>query len=506
VDVNNASKNMGVFFAVSFFLIAAVFPQFAVASGDFEAYRKQQLQGAQKINEEFQEYKEKQDQEFASFLKSNWSEFDTVQGKVRIKEPKPKQIPVVVPTAPLSKVPSPIAPEPLPKIIVPATRPVLPPAAPLQAKPISVAKDTLEIMFYGNAVTFTFDPKWKNFRLSGGAKPEAMSAFWTMMSGSKYEPMVQAIVDARRDLKLDDWGDVTLWRAAVQTLQPERKSEQNLLLWYFLVKSGYDVRLGYAGDEVHLFIAMKQPVYATKYTRVGNQTYYAALAADRGDSIRSFYTYEANYPLKLKPLNIKTASTGFSRTVPAQRTLEFEYKGKNIKINAQYDRRLVEYLDSFPQSEFELYFDTDASSLLRHGMLADLKKYTQTMGEQEAVNFLLTFIQQSFPYRTDDAQFGHEKYFFVEESLFFPYNDCEDRSVLFSWLVRELVGIKVIGLLYPGHMTTAVALKHTQPEFFTVNYRGIEYVIADATYIGATVGMAMPSYEKLKPTRVVEIQ
>lgn len=517
-----SKHRVGIFVALNL-LFAGGLTQLGVAADDFEAYKKQQQQGAQKIKAEFQEYKDKQDQEFADFLKGQWSEFNTYRGKVRIKEPKPRQIPVVSPVVPVRPAPSPVSPAPVsptpapvtpavepapqaPVVIAPVIQPVIPPPAPPQPQPVPVAADTLEIMFYGNAVRFSFDPQWKSYRLSGGARPEAMSAFWTMMSGSKYEPTIQAVNEARRDLKLDDWGGVTLWRSVVQALQPERKSEQNLLLWYFLVKSGYDVRLGYAGADIHLFVAMKQPVYATKYTKVGDQTYYAVLAADHGDSIRSFYTYEASYPNKLKPLDIQSASIGFTKTVTAQRVLSFDYKGKNIKLNVPYDRRLVEYLDSFPQSEFELYFETDGSSLVRHGLLDELKKFTAKMGEEEAVDFLLAFVQKSFAYKTDNEQFGREKYFFVEESLHFPYNDCEDRSVLFAWLVRELVGIKVIGLLYPGHMTTAVALKHVKPEFSTVDYHGRQYVIADPTYIGGSVGVAMPSYSRLKPGRVVAIQ
>lgn len=508
-----ASSKSSFFLVTSAALLAGVYSPLAITADDFEAYKQQQMQGVQKIKAEFQEYKEKQDQEFAAFLKSNWSEFNTFQGKVRIKEPKPKQIPVVVPAAPVHPAPSPVRPEqtpvptPTPVVIVPPTViPVIPAPAPPQPKPVPISADVIEIMFYGNAVRFTFDQQWKNYRLNDGAKPEAMSAFWTMMSGSKYDEAIKSITDDRRNLKLDDWGAVTLWRAVAQTLQPERKSEQNLLLWFFLVKSGYDVRLGYASNDVHLFIAMKQPVYATKFTKVGNQTYYAVLANDHGDSIGSFYTYEANYPEKLKPLNIQTASTGFTKTVSAQRTLGFNYKGKSIKLNVPYDRRLVEYLDTFPQSEFELYFDTDGSSLVKRGLVDELKKYTSSMGQEESVEFLLTFVQQAFPYKTDNEQFGRERYFFVEESLYFPYNDCEDRSVMFAWLVREIAGLKVIGLLYPGHMTTAVAMKRVKLGDATVNFHGTQYVIADPTYIGAPVGLAMPSYEKLKPTRAVEIQ
>jgi hypothetical protein len=40
----------------------------------------------------------------------------------------------------------------------------------------------------------------------------------------------------------------------------------------------------------------------------------------------------------------------------------------------------------------------------------------------------------------------------------------------------------------------------------TVLYQGKHFVIADPTYIGASVGMPMPFYAKLQPSRVVEIQ
>ena len=128
------------------------------------------------------------------------------------------------------------------------------------------------------------------------------------------------------------------------------------------------------------------------------------------------------------------------------------------------------------------------------------------MSEEEAADFLLSFVQHAFAYKTDIDQFGYQKCFFIEESIYFPYNDCKDRSVIYAWLVRELLGLKVVGLLYPGHMTTAVGLRQVAEGQATIMYQGKRYVIADPTYIGASVGMPMPSYAKLSPNRVVEIQ
>ena len=460
----------------------------AAATNDFEAYRLQQMQGAQEVKKEFQDYKEKQDREFASFLKGQWRDFATTPGPVRIKEPKPRILPALVPPSALPK----------PKVSPPSP----PPPSP---KPQPVAANGLELTFYGNVVSFPLDPLWKSYRLPGGAKPEVMSAFWGLMSGSQYEATVAAINASKKALQLDDWGHVSLWREVVQALQPGRLAEQNLLLWYFLVKSGYDVRLGYAGADIHLFVAVRQQVFSTKFTSVGKENYYAVLSLDRGDSIGSFYTYEASYPIKLKPLDIGVAATGFTKTVEAKRDLSFEYHGKKVLFSVPYDRRLVQFMGTYPQSGFDLYFSTDGSSSVRRVLLSELKKYTEPMSEEEAVNFLLSFVQKAFAYKTDEEQFGYEKYFFVEESLHFPYNDCEDRSVLFSWLVRQLLGLKTIGLLYPGHMTTAVALKQSRPGFSTVEHQGTRFVIADPTYIGASVGMAMPSYAQLKPERVIDL-
>jgi hypothetical protein len=478
------------------------------ASKEFEEFKAEISRDAHNLKSEFKTYKDKQDAEFADFLKSTWREFDTFSGVKRIKEPKPKQVPVVVPVVvptipnqPLVK-PAPIVP---PVVVVPIIPPVVPAPPPPQPKPVPLAADRLEIAFFGNQVNFNFDPQWKAYRLTSGVKPDTMSDFWTMMSGSKYEPTIEAVNAARHDLKLDDWGYVSLWREVVRSLQPERKAEQNLLLWYFLIKSGYDVRLGYASSDVHLFVAIKQQVFSTKSIKVADQKYYAVLATDRGDSISRFYTYDAKYPGNLNQLDIQSASTGFTKTVSAQRALAFEYKGETIKLNVPYDRRLVEYMQTFPQSDFELYFDTDGSALLRQSLLTELRKHTARMEEEEAVNFLLAFVQKAFAYKTDEEQFGYEKYFFIEESLYFPFNDCEDRAVLFAWLAHELVGLKAVGLLYPNHMTTAVLLKNVKTEFSTVDFHGERFVIADPTYIGASVGMAMPSYVNLKPTRVVEI-
>ena len=87
---------------------------------------------------------------------------------------------------------------------------------------------------------------------------------------------------------------------------------------------------------------------------------------------------------------------------------------------------------------------------------------------------------------------------FPEETLYYPYSDCEDRSILFAWLVHNLLGMDVVGLDYPGHVATAVRFKG-KVAGDAVMYNGKRYMVTDPTYINASAGMTMPNFKKNKP-------
>ena len=85
-----------------------------------------------------------------------------------------------------------------------------------------------------------------------------------------------------------------------------------------------------------------------------------------------------------------------------------------------------------------------------------------------------------------------------EETLYYPASDCEDRAILFSYLVKNLLGLKIIALDYPGHIATAVKFS-ANINGDAVEYNGQRYVICDPTYINADAGMSMPEYKGVAP-------
>jgi hypothetical protein len=120
----------------------------------------------------------------------------------------------------------------------------------------------------------------------------------------------------------------------------------------------------------------------------------------------------------------------------------------------------------------------------------------------EKINILLAFIQKAIPYKTDQEQFGKERYMFAEESLFYPYSDCEDRTVLLGQLVTYFTGLPCVGLEFNDHITLAVNF----PEEFNgdyILYQEHKYFICDPTYINAKSGMLSPDLKDEKPQIIV---
>lgn len=447
----------------------------------------------------FKQFKDERDKEFADFLRTQWKEFDSFRGVKRDPKPKPTVIPPVAPTKP------PATP-PAPPVVVVVKPPVLPPPViPVLPPPPPVPKGkAINVPYYGHALVVYYDPALAS-RLNGSPGPESISNYWTALGTSEFEPLLEQLRGFRKNLSLNDWAYADLVRTIARRVHPASQNDEHLLVWFVLTKSGYQTRIAYDDSRIHLFLTSDQKIYETKYLTIQSRAYYAVLAKDRGASVGKVYTYDKEYPGNVRPLDIRVSSLALTKPAIEYRDLQFEYGGKRYKLRAPYDRRVVEFLESYPQTDLDWYFASRANDTTRAALVQEFRGITKGMSEQESLNLLLRFAQTAFAYKTDEDQFGFENYLFVEETLFYPHSDCEDRSVLYAWLVREVLGTEAVGLTYPGHVATAVRLQKPQAGVATVEYQGKTYAVADPTYIGANVGMVMPAFANTKP-QVIRIQ
>lgn len=130
------------------------------------------------------------------------------------------------------------------------------------------------------------------------------------------------------------------------------------------------------------------------------------------------------------------------------------------------------------------------------------KKILSGLSEKEAVERILNWVQTAFVYEYDDKVWGQDRAFFAEESLYYPFCDCEDRSILFTRLVRDLLDLKCVLVYYPGHLASAVCFNENVNGDY-IMFDSSRFIVCDATYIGAPIGLTMKDMDNSKATVIL---
>jgi hypothetical protein len=239
---------------------------------------------------------------------------------------------------------------------------------------------------------------------------------------------------------------------------------------------------------------MKHNLFQVAFFTLNNKKYYILTPKGKISNVPSIYTYQGNHQEATNALSFEFNKPILLDKNIKSRTLTFNYGNKKYHLDSKYSMDLVDFYKTFPQSDYKVYYDAQNSANIVNSLSGQLQELIKGKTELEAVNFILRFVQTSFAYKTDQDQFSYEKVFFPEETLYYPYSDCEDRSILFTMLVKNILNLDAIGLKYSGHMSAAVAFSSSvMGENF--QFDGKRYTVADPTYINANVGVSMPQYK-----------
>lgn len=441
----------------------------------------------------FQTYKDARDAEFIGFLKEQWKEFNIHKGLVRDDKPKPSEPPVAKPLPVEPPVPEKI--KVVEPIVVPVYKPVEKTPIPVVTAPTrSLA---LKIDFYMSPVSIygAFDfPQG----ITGRVDKNGITTFWDKMSQVDYDALISQVRETQASLKINDWGyHYLLYRLGMKQYAGNRNMA-NLFVWYMSAKSGFESRIGYNESQVFLLMPSRNRLYGVPFLTLDGTRYYSLFFDGQPEKFTSLYTYKGSYPQANKLMDYRILESPALPRVLREKQLSFEYDRQTFGVNTHYNKNLVDFFKYYPQTNVKVYFDAYVSPELEYTLVKSLKPLVEGKTEAEAVNILLSMVQKSFNYKTDDGQFGHEKYMLPEETVFYPYSDCEDRSFFFAYLVNKLLGLDVVGLDYPGHISTAVKFTDNLSGDYVVR-NNTKYMICDPTYVNARLGMAMPQFKNVKP-------
>lgn len=450
------------------------------SSSEFDQWKKQFLT-------EFDAYKDEVDREFSGFLKNKWKKF-TIEEGVR-RDPVPK--PVTMPRDELTSVPVAV-----PKPVAPIALSFVPKInnRPLSHTPASTKGEKIKLTFLGHEILLYTNIDRK-FILNQNITQSNLQNSFDVLAKSDYENLTSDLAKIKKSLHLNDWAYVQLIGQLSNSFIPASKDSANLLSWFLLLKSGIKSRIALANNEIYLLMPTQQPLYGVTYFKFDNEKFY--IISKHTNIAKKLYSYNGTYPKKLPKSNMIGISSIIMGTALDYREISFNYGGSQFDLSVPINQHAIDFLATYPQMDIEHYFNVVISQETQQALLSQLKPMITQLNSRDAVNFLLRLVQTGFDYKTDQVQFGVENYLFLEETIFYPSSDCEDRSIIFAWLVEHLLGIDVIGLDFPGHIATAVELDNPSGE--VVENAGKLFTIADPTYVNASVGRKMPQFKNITP-------
>lgn len=436
-------------------------------SGDDFANFRKELQG------EYDDFRKEINDEYVYFLSQAWQKFRLFQGKKPDETPKP-----------LTHVPYQEEKNSIETVV--GTDGV--------TDTLWEATDSLQLDYFGAKLRLRYQSR--TFLLPAITE-QSVGLVWKEMAGSRFSILLHDMLRCKEQMQMNDWAYFQLVKQVADQLSDLQSEDSRTVFQHFLlVQSGYDVRLARIDRFLVLLVPITEEVYARSYLEMNGRTYYVISNQDF-KSYQNVYTYQLPDKLIQNP----SLSLMMSRQLllPMQPN-PFSIKAAGMEVSGEVNQNKIRFYKEYPLCELAVYARAVPDDKLMEQLQASLARQLAGKTFVEALNQLLLWVQKGFGYQTDDEQFGHEKPFFMEETFYYPACDCEDRSILFAYLVNRLLGRDVLLLDYPGHVATAVCADEEEDMKGThVRLEGKKYLVCDPTYVNAKVGQLMPSCKAKRP-------
>lgn len=386
---------------------------------------------------------------------------------------------------------------------------ITPPAPQPQPKPVSPIYEQ-----EGSQESFpvTFFRLTCPVRLTAGQKTalkgvdeRSVSAAWSRLSENGCDNAIRDLLELRLKYDLCDWSYLLLIDQVAQQFCGKNTNEAVLLMAYLYCQSGYKMRLASDGSHLYMLYASQHMIYNKRYFYIDGTSFYIY-----GDcNASSLHISDVSFPSET-PLSLivgKEQKLGVDMSVTRQLT-SGQYPAVSITLSE--NKALMDFYSTYPTSKlgdndvsrWALYANTPICRQTREQLYPALRRAIGGKTTLQQVSMILNWVQTAFVYEYDDKVWGGDRAFFPDETLYYPYCDCEDRSILFSRIVSDLLGLEVALLYYPGHLAAAVCFEeNVNGDYLIIG--GKKFVVTDPTYIGAPVGATMPGMDNKTAKAIV---
>lgn len=347
--------------------------------------------------------------------------------------------------------------------------------------------------FYGNSITVTYD-KLLSLPVNQQLNSEIVADYWKKFQVSNSNHLIGQLMNYRDRLGLNEWGYFLLVKSCAAALYPGDESGASLLGWALMIRSGYNVRIGFNQLGASILYSSADKISGVPFVKIGDSEFYV----DKPIASFPVSSYQPGHSGASGVIHLR-----FDRSLNFQgeiltRKMAFLWDKKTYEFNLRYQPEVIRFLEEYPHTDPKLLVDAPFSFVAGESLQRQFKPLLAGMRKEAGAAFLQQFVQKSFGYRPYNDLFGFDRFMSPEELLF--KEECNDKgkALLYAWMITNLLNQQAALVEYPGFYSVAIALSQPMDgDNFLVD--GKSYTIADPTYENAPIGLAMREFYQFKP-------
>jgi hypothetical protein len=351
----------------------------------------------------------------------------------------------------------------------------------------------INIKFYGNNLTVSCD-RLLSLPVSQLPGKEIALEFWKKFLIGNSQHLISQLLIIRDRLGLNDWGYFLLVKTVSKELYLNDETGSTLLGWALMLHSGFDVKIGYNQLGTSLLYKTKDKIYGTPFVKIDNSEFYV----DRPIASFPIHTYLSPHPGALGSIGLSIRKALNFQGAVETKKIDFFWNKKQYEFNIRYNPMVISYLEDYPQTEPELFFSSPFTYFTLESLRKQMKPILSGMKMEEAAAFLQQFVQKSFTYCPYNDLYGFDRFMFPEEILLKEESNDKGKSLLYAWLISNLLNQRAILVEFPGFYSVAISLDQPMDgDNFQLD--GRNYTFADPTFNDAPLGLIMSELFSLKP-------
>ena len=375
-------------------------------------------------------------------------------------------------------------------------------------EPLEEDIELVSVSLYGTLVSVAF-PQDADLQLMR-VDEDGIATLWEQIADtvvpSRFDITIKSCLDKRAEMKLCDWAYLRM----VQSISKKRYGDTNeavIFASYIMAQSGYKIRLAFKDEYVFMLFASHHELYGMKKVMLEDDCYFILDSRLSG----SFYISNVGYEKEQR----------FSLLIAQEQHVEPEISdtlvvtsAKGCTFSYQLNMNMIQFFEDYPSgrlffgdesSKWLLGVKTPLDSIAKSTLYPQAREAVSGLTPWQAVAKLLNWVQTGFEYAYDDDVWGHDRIFFSSETLYYPHSDCEDKAILFSTLVRDILNLDVILLYFdnPEHLATAVHIPVEEKPGEFVMYNNKRYMVCDPTLKNGPIGRNMSYFVGATPKIIV---